>query len=205
MQVRFIKTAVLARDWPEVGPAEVAMVGRSNAGKSSLINAMCGTKTAKVSSTPGKTRALNFFDVNGKYRLVDMPGYGYAARSGNELKSWQQMIENYLTTRGSLVGLVLVMDIRRKWTNDEQMILQLLEQIECPLLVAMTKSDKVGGNEKRQRVKDLKKLLGIDGVIAVSNTKRQGSELVEDYIFKSWVQDFQPINPYQEVEEEEQL
>lgn len=185
-----------------MGPAEVAMVGRSNAGKSSLINAMCGTKTAKVSSTPGKTRALNFFDVNGKYRLVDMPGYGYAARSGNELKSWQQMIENYLTTRGSLVGLVLVMDIRRKWTNDEQMILQLLQQIECPLLVAMTKSDKVGGNEKRQRVKDLKKLLGIDGVIAVSNTKRQGSELVEDYIFKSWVQDFQPINPYEEVEEE---
>ena len=202
MQVRFIKTAVLARDWPEVGPAEVAMVGRSNAGKSSLINAMCGTKTAKVSSTPGKTRALNFFDVNGKYRLVDMPGYGYAARSGNELKSWQQMIENYLTTRGSLVGLVLVMDIRRKWTNDEQMILQLLKQIECPLLVAMTKSDKVGGNEKRQRVKDLKKLLGVDGVIAVSNTKRQGSELVEDYIFKTWVQDFQPINPYEEVEEE---
>ncbi len=201
MQVRFIKTAVLSRDWPEVGPAEVAMVGRSNAGKSSLINAMCGTKTAKVSSTPGKTRALNFFDVNGKYRLVDMPGYGYAARSGNELKSWQQMIENYLTTRSSLVGLVLVMDIRRKWTEDEQMILQLLQQISCPLLVAMTKSDKVGGNEKRQRVKDLKTLLGIDGVIAVSNTKRQGSELVEDYLFKSWVQDFQPISPYSEEEE----
>lgn len=201
MQVRFMKTAVLARDWPEVGPAEVAMVGRSNAGKSSLINAMCGTKTAKVSSTPGKTRALNFFDVNGKYRLVDMPGYGYAARSGNELKSWRDMIENYLTTRGSLVGLVLVMDIRRKWTQDEQLILQLLQQIDRPILVAMTKSDKVGGNEKRNRVKDLKKLLGVDGIIAVSNTKRQGSELVEEYIFKNWVQDFVPINPYQEIEE----
>jgi len=188
MQIRFIKTAVLAKDWPEASVLEVAMVGRSNAGKSSLINAIAGSKIAKVSSTPGKTRALNFFDVNGKYRFVDMPGYGYDARSGNEVKSWQKMIESYLLTRGTLVGLVLVMDIRRKWTDDEQILVDIMEQVGRPVLVALTKSDKIGGNEKRSRVQSLKKLLPEVTVLAVSNTKKLGSKELEEKIFYEWVQ-----------------
>jgi GTP-binding protein len=203
MQIRFIKTAVLPRDWPPVGPAEVAMVGRSNAGKSSLINSMTGTKIAKVSSTPGKTRALNFFDVNGAYRLTDMPGYGYAARAGDEMSGWRDMIESYLFTRSPLVGLVLVMDIRRKWTDDEQSIVDIMTQIERPVLIALTKSDKVGGNEKRQTVKNIKKNVGHDGVVAVSNSKRIGSDLVEDYIYKNWVESFLPMNPFAQTEASE--
>lgn len=187
MRIQFIKTAVLPEDWPPEGPPEIAFVGRSNAGKSSLINAMSGTKIAKVSSTPGKTRALNFFDVNGVYRLTDMPGYGYASRAGTEMTGWQKMIESYLFTRPTLVGLILVMDIRRKWTDDEQMIIDMMNQIERPVLVAMTKADKVGGNERRQKVKDLKKQLGHAAVFAVSNLKRTETDQVEDYMYKNWI------------------
>lgn len=200
MQIRFLKTAVLAKDWPKLGPAEVAMVGRSNAGKSSLINAFSGSKIAKVSSTPGKTRALNFFDVNGKYRIVDMPGYGYAARSGNEVKSWRKMIESYLLTRSPLVGLILVCDIRRKWTDDEQDIVDVMAQAGRPTLIALTKADKVGKNEMRNRVLGMKKEMELSSIFPVSNTKRFGSTEIEDYIFHEWIQPFIEKDPLGEEE-----
>ena len=90
---RFLKSAVWPKDYPEADRPEIALIGRSNAGKSSLLNALVSQKAAKVSQTPGKTRLLNFFDFGDHYRLVDMPGYGFAARSGDEILAWEKMIK----------------------------------------------------------------------------------------------------------------
>src|SRR6478752_7250400 len=108
--IQFIKSAVLPKDYPIHKMAEVAIAGRSNAGKSSFINALTRDKVAKVSSTPGKTRLLNFFNMADSYVLVDMPGYGFASRSNSEVLEWHEMIETYLMSRENLVGLILVMD-----------------------------------------------------------------------------------------------
>ncbi len=135
----FLKSAVRLDQCPQEDRPEVAFLGRSNSGKSSLINALTGRKTlAKVSSTPGKTRILNFFDFGPHYRLVEMPGYGFASRGGDEQRSWQRMIEDYLGGRQSLVGLVLIMDIRREMTEDEEMLMRYAQDHE-PLPLCSTR------------------------------------------------------------------
>lgn len=103
IKIDFLRSGVNGKDFPSPDMPEVALVGRSNAGKSSFLNALAKRKVARVSSAPGKTRLLNFFSAGDHYRLVDMPGYGFAARSANEIKSWQQMIERYLEERSCLV------------------------------------------------------------------------------------------------------
>src|SRR6478752_6525097 len=131
--IQFIKSAVLPKDYPIHKMAEVAIAGRSNAGKSSFINALTRNKVAKVSSTPGKTTLLNFFNMEDSYVLVDMPGYGFAARSNDEISQWHQMIEAYLMSRENLVGLVVIMDIRRDWTADEELLKKFSDERGFPL------------------------------------------------------------------------
>ena len=130
------------RDFPETKFKEVAMAGRSNAGKSSLINIWANEKVAKVSQSPGKTRLLNFFNMGNSYIIVDMPGYGYASRGGEELKTWKKMIEGYLSQRPQLAGLVLVMDMARDWETDEETLAQYMMKNDLPVIVGLTKSDK---------------------------------------------------------------
>ena len=126
MESEFIKSATELSQCPIDSLKEVVFLGRSNAGKSSLINSLLNRKAlAKVSNTPGKTRLMNFFLINQAYRFVDLPGYGFAKRSPGELEMWAQFIEEYLLNRENLVGLILVKDIRRKWSTDEQLIYNL--------------------------------------------------------------------------------
>ena len=187
--IQFIKSAVLAKDYPNHNMAEVAIAGRSNAGKSSFINGLAKSKIAKVSSTPGKTRLLNFFNMEDSYVLTDMPGYGFAARSGNELREWQQMIETYLTTRENLKGLILVMDIRRSWTNDEEIMRRFSEKHGFPIAVVLAKSDKMSHSQKLQAVAKIKKATGLSAVFASSALKKEGPEEVENYIFEHWIKE----------------
>jgi len=110
----FCKECGTPPDYPVADRPEIAMVGRSNGGKSTLLNAMTGgAKEAKTSATPGKTRLLNFFDVGDHYRIVDLPGYGYAARDPKERKMWEKMIDVFFKTRECLAGIILVCDMRR--------------------------------------------------------------------------------------------
>lgn len=187
--IQFIKSAVLAKDYPNHNMAEVAIAGRSNAGKSSFINGLAKSKIAKVSSTPGKTRLLNFFNMEDSYVLTDMPGYGFAARSGNELREWQQMIETYLTTRENLKGLILVMDIRRSWTHDEEIMRRFSEKHGFPIAVVLAKSDKISHSQKLQAVAKIKKTTGLSAVFASSALKKEGPEEVENYIFEHWIKE----------------
>lgn len=187
--IQFIKSAVLEKDFPVHKLSEVAIAGRSNAGKSSFINALTRNKIAKVSSTPGKTRLLNFFSLDDSYVMVDMPGYGFAARSGDEMREWHQMIETYLMTRQNLRGLLLIMDIRRDWTEDEELLKEFSERRGFPLAVVLTKADKMSRSQVLQAVAKVKKASGLSAVFPVSSLKKDGQDAVEEYIYENWVKE----------------
>ncbi|KYG67361.1 ribosome biogenesis GTP-binding protein YsxC [Bdellovibrio bacteriovorus] len=185
--IQFMKSAVLAKDYPVHKMAEVAIAGRSNAGKSSFINALTRDKVAKVSSTPGKTRLLNFFNMADSYVLVDMPGYGFASRSHSEVLEWHEMIEAYLMTRENLVGLILVMDIRREWTADEELLKKFSDERGFPLAIVLTKADKMSRNQMMSAAMKMKKVSGLSAVFPVSSLKKTGQDEIERYVFENWV------------------
>lgn len=186
-KVTFIKSGFLPSDYPIHKKKEVAFVGRSNAGKSSLINALAGSDVAHVSQNPGKTRLLNFFNFGESYVLVDMPGYGFASRSGDEIREWTQAIENYLDQRECLAGLVLVMDVRRDWEDEEKMLMRFANKIGLPVVVAMTKIDRLNQKELKERLAAIKQHAHTDKLFPVSSTKEQGYDVMEDYIYKEWI------------------
>lgn len=150
---KFIKSATAPDHYPPASKPEVAFLGRSNAGKSTLLNALLGQRLAKVSSKPGVTALVNFFSLpTHPYDLVDLPGYGFAKRSAAEQGEWQAMVENYLLTREVLTTAVLVMDARRDWSEDEMGLVQWLQaNRDIKIIVALTKSDKLNQKEKAER------------------------------------------------------
>lgn len=185
--VKFLKSAVLAADYPDQKRPEVAIAGRSNSGKSSFINVLTTSKIAKVSQEPGKTRLLNFFDVGDFYRLVDTPGYGFASRSGSEVMQWQEMLENYLSTRENLVGLLLLMDIKRDWTEDEEALLSYMNSSGRPTMILLSKDDRLKPGEIKRRCEAIKKQARVQNVWSISAQNETGIEEVEEYFFRQWV------------------
>lgn len=185
MKVKFLKSGIKPSDYPFPYKPEVAMVGRSNAGKSSFINALTQQKIAKVSATPGKTRLLNFFDMDEKVYMVDMPGYGFAKGNQQEVKSWKAMIETYLNERETLKGVILIMDIRREWSPEEEMLKSWFEHNEVPWALVLNKSDKLSRSQMMSRQKEVAKELGVE-VFALSSSKITGFESVRNLIFKEW-------------------
>lgn len=183
---QFLTSATRLEQCPADMRPEIAVLGRSNAGKSTLINAWAQSQIAKTSSTPGKTRLINFFD-GPHYRLVDFPGYGYAKRSGDEQASWGGMIESFLSTRGGLKGALLLMDCRREWTKEEEMLLQFLSRRNCPMGVVLTKSDKLNRSEETKIRAKFKALPGVAAIFFVSSTKRTGIQELEDYVYRAWI------------------
>lgn len=192
---KYLKSALLAKDYPPGKRPEVALAGRSNSGKSSFLNAIAKGKVAHVSSTPGKTRLLNFFDFGAHYRVVDMPGYGFASRSIKEMEEWTASIETYIHTRESLAGLILLMDIRRDWTEDEQMLSDFLSAVDRPMLIVLTKADQVTRNDMNKKIKQIEKAAQRAPVFAVSALKKTGVEDVEEFVFKNWIKPFKLSTP----------
>lgn len=151
-QTEFIKSAVKPKDYPEITLPEVAFVGRSNVGKSSLINVLVNRKSlVRTSSTPGRTQLINFFDVNGRLVLVDLPGYGYAKAPPELRKQWQPMIETYLAQRENLRAVVLILDIRRIPTDGDLQMLRWLDTYGIPPIIVATKCDKLSKNEQARQ------------------------------------------------------
>ncbi len=171
----------------------MAILGRSNAGKSSLINAMYITRIAKVSSTPGHTKLINFFQIGEKYRLIDLPGYGFAARAETERVSWRDSVETYLATRSCLVGFILVMDIRRDWQLEETDLIHWLQQRGLPWILVLTKTDKMSRSQAVAREKQVLKQVKAARVslpaqvFLCSSSKRSGVAEVEEFFYKKWV------------------
>jgi GTP-binding protein len=144
----FVKSAVWPPQYPPATLPEIAFVGRSNVGKSSLINTLVGRKNlAKTSNTPGRTQLINFFTINEKVSFVDLPGYGFAKVSQSVKKDWGDMIEAYLRERLSLAVVVFILDIRRDPSEDDLSLRNWLEHYRIPYVYILTKADKLSNNQ----------------------------------------------------------
>jgi len=150
---------------PQDKRPQIAFAGRSNVGKSSLLNKLTGQKKlAKVSNTPGKTRALNFFIVNDKFYFVDLPGYGYAKVSKQEKDSWNKMMENYLDKSDNLIGLFLLLDCRREVNQDDLEMIKWLHHKQLPGIAVVTKTDKLTRDKINRKLKELKTIYDIPAI-----------------------------------------
>jgi GTP-binding protein len=146
-----------ARFWPEI-----AWVGRSNVGKSSTINTLLDRKNlARVADTPGKTRVINFYNINDRFYLVDLPGYGYAKVSKTEKAAWAKMIETYLNTREQLKMIVMLVDIRHAPSSDDRLMYDWLTSRDQPSLIVATKLDKVPVTKVPERLREIRAVLGM--------------------------------------------
>ncbi len=158
----FMLSAAKPASYPPAGPPELAFAGRSNVGKSSLINCLLRRrKLVKVSSRPGCTQLINFFALGGdSLRLVDLPGYGFAKVPLSVKAGWRRMIESYLTGRPTLRGVVVILDIRRDPGEEDLMLLEWLKSLGVPAVVAVTKSDKLSRSQAAARLVRLRPVLG---------------------------------------------
>lgn len=151
------------KSWPDTTLPEVVMAGRSNVGKSSFINTITGRKKlAYVGNTPGKTRLLNFFNLDDKYMLVDVPGYGYANISKTQLMKFGQMMEDYFAQRTQKKGLVILVDARHLPTEDDETMLEFARYYEIPICIVATKIDKVNPTQRLHKLKQIKQALQLN-------------------------------------------
>ena len=183
-QAEFIKSAMGPGHFPTDNRPEIAFVGRSNVGKSSLLNSLLGRKgLAKTSSTPGKTQTLNFFSVNNKYYFVDLPGYGFAKVPLKVKDEWGAALIDYLETRRQLKLVVVLVDGRHAPSGLDHEMLELLEDVRRPVLLVATKVDKLKQGERARLERSLRKALGLAGdaeiVLFSSVTDAGVSELRE--------------------------
>ncbi len=157
---RFFRSVTRWEDLPDDGLPEVAFAGRSNVGKSSLLNALLRAPgLARTSSTPGKTRQLNFYRVNERLYFVDLPGYGYARTSQQERRLWGRLITRYLKERSTLALVVHLIDSRHPPTPLDEAMMDLMRGQHVPYLIALTKADKVSGNRRAQAVREVERAL----------------------------------------------
>jgi len=180
VSAKFITSAAKPTDFPPPGKPELAVVGRSNVGKSSLINALVQQDgLARTSRTPGRTRLANWFEIDNKFHLVDLPGYGYAEVKKDMRESWRPLIEDYLDKRKVLAGVLLLIDIRRGVQEEELDFIPWLAERAIPVVVALTKSDKLAKHKRTLEVMKAKKDLGLKrDPIAVSAQSGEGIDLM---------------------------
>ena len=183
--VELQKVAVRQSQYPETNKPEFLLVGRSNVGKSSFINALIGRKNyARTSSKPGKTQTLNFYLINDEFYLIDVPGYGYANVSKEVNKKMGLMIEEYIKSRGNLSHVFLLIDYRHKPTEDDILMYNYLQYYNLDTTVIATKYDKVGASSRISQDKLINDALKINDFIHFSSTTKKGKEDIYKIILK---------------------
>lgn len=180
----FITSAVKPHQYPETGLPEIAFCGRSNVGKSSLINALLNRKSlARSGSKQGMTRLVNFFNVDDVLVLVDLPGYGYAAVSKEEKDKWGSIVESYLNKRAELSLIIMIVDIRHKPTADDIQMMNWIKAMNIKCIIVATKADKIGKTAIPINIKTIRETLQTEHeIIPVSTIKRTGIEKLWDVI-----------------------
>lgn len=186
-QTRYLISARNPAGMPADVGGEAAFAGRSNSGKSSAINAICGQKgLARVSQTPGRTQMINFFALTGHRRLVDLPGYGYAKAPAAVQAQWHALVEDYVTHRASLRGLLLTMDIRRPLTDYDLQLLDWRVYRRLPMHILLTKADKLSRGAALNTAQAVAKAVGGASVQVFSAPKHQGVEEVRA-VLNEWL------------------
>ncbi len=177
----FVKSAVKPSQYPPAEFPEIAFAGKSNVGKSSLINTLISRKRlVKTSSTPGRTQLINFFTINRSIMFVDLPGYGYAKVPKKIKKTWGPMIETYLTTRENLMGVVQILDLRRIPNQDDIDLIRFFEHYQIPNIIVLTKCDKLKKNKKMAQYNKIAETLSMDKeeLLLFSAKTREGRDMV---------------------------
>lgn len=188
MKIRDIQmdmSAVRIEQYPDDGLPQIALVGRSNVGKSSTINSLLNRKRmARVSGTPGKTRTINFYKINKEFYLVDLPGYGYAKLSKESKASWGKVMEDYFIHSKNLVHVFILVDIRHEPKEDDLIMFDFVRHFDIPVSIIATKSDKVSKNEAAKANTVIKKKLGLVGerILHISSLKKTGVEDIWQHI-----------------------
>ncbi|PWG00687.1 ribosome biogenesis GTP-binding protein YihA/YsxC [Levilactobacillus bambusae] len=184
--VELVMSAVAPEQYPTTGYPEIAFVGRSNVGKSSLTNVLINRRSyARTSSQPGKTQTLNFYNVEDQLYFVDVPGYGYAKVSQAERERWGQMIETYLTQREQLRGVIQLVDARHEPTKDDIQMFQWLAYYDLPTLVVATKADKIPRSKWNKVESTMRKGLGMtpdNPLLLFSAPQKMGKDAIWDWI-----------------------
>lgn len=187
-KAEFMLCAAWQSQWPDESLPEICLSGRSNVGKSSFINTMTNRNgLAKVSGTPGKTRTLNFFNINDSLRFVDVPGYGYAKVREKMIRQFGEMIDTYLRNRKNLKALVMIVDYRHKPTHDDITMYEYAKYYDIPVLVVATKEDKLKRNDLVKNEKLIKKTLDFDEndyFVRFSSLNKKGVDEAWDIILK---------------------
>ena len=187
-KAEFVISAVHPSQFPCDGGAEIAFSGRSNVGKSSLINTLLNRKgLAKTSSTPGKTRQINYFRINEAFYFVDLPGYGYAKAPKRERANWGRLVEPYLKKRETLLGLVQLVDARHDPTESDLQMVAWLSAYELPFLIVLTKSDKLSAKKLSTQIQRTRQILSESGdfpIIPFSAKRGSGKDQVWKWIEK---------------------
>lgn len=182
----FVKSVFKLEECPRIKQPEIAFSGRSNVGKSSLINTITGKKKlARTSNTPGRTQSLNYYNIDDKFYLVDLPGYGFASVPEKVRKQWAELIDSYLHYRENLIGIIQIIDARHKPSKDDKMMVEWLKSSGLNFLIAATKVDKISNNKKAKQRKLIFKELNLypdDNFIFFSAETGEGSREVLDYI-----------------------
>lgn len=175
----FVKSATRPSNYPESELPEIAFAGRSNVGKSTLINVLVNRKgLVRTSSTPGRTQLINFFDINTELSLVDLPGYGFAKVPLSVKKQWGPMIRTYLERREQLRAVVVLFDIRRVPREEDLQLLDWLEEFEIPTIPIITKIDKISKNKRKKQLQPILEATGLpeDAFTLFSALSREGRE-----------------------------
>ncbi len=183
----FVKSASSATEYKGFGKPEIVLVGRSNVGKSSLLNMLAtNSKLAKVSSTQGKTRLLNFFLFNDEFMLVDLPGYGYAATSKVEQLKWKNMIEGYIKKSKNIASAILILDIRHLPTVQDIQMFEFLTFYNISVTIVATKYDKIKKSECAKKMRDIAATLkvGVENIMLVSSETAHGRQNLIDRIYQ---------------------
>ena len=185
-----VVSAIRKEQYPAEGLPEIALVGRSNVGKSSATNALLNRRNfARTSQTPGKTRTINFYKINNEFYFVDLPGYGYAKVSKSEKDKWGVMMERYLQDRQELCAIFLLVDIRHEPTNDDVMMYEWIKHFGYNCVVIATKADKISRGQYQKHISIIRKKLQLEKdekVIPLSSSKKTGVEDVWNEIIAQY-------------------